>query len=179
MDPYAFTVSLTLMLEGNQLIWSPTPPKPRPPYLPSCLGRILLYKVIIMHHIWLQVAKLAVKNQLFAEATKQPGITFIAAKFDGILGMGWPSIAVNNIPTVFENMVAQGLVSSPVFGFYLSRYRRIYICVLPIYPTRYHFSSVTIFTYYLYAYKKGSSKGQFWNAIDLLLTIWLQTTEAL
>ena len=71
---------------------------------------------------WLQVAKLSVKNQLFAEATKQPGITFIAAKFDGILGMGWPSIAVNNIPTVFENMVAQGLVQSPVFGFYLSRY---------------------------------------------------------
>lgn len=68
-----------------------------------------------------QVAGLAVKNVLFAEATKQPGISFIAAKFDGILGMGWPSISVDNIPTVFEDMVAQGLVASPVFGFYLSR----------------------------------------------------------
>ena len=68
-----------------------------------------------------QIAKLAVKNVLFAEATKQPGIAFVAAKFDGILGMGWPSISVDNIPTVFEDMVAQGLVGSPVFGFYLSR----------------------------------------------------------
>jgi len=67
------------------------------------------------------VAGLVVKNVLFAEATKQPGISFIAAKFDGILGMGWPSISVNHIPTVFEDMVSQGLVPSPVFGFYLSR----------------------------------------------------------
>ena len=61
------------------------------------------------------------KNVLFAEATKQPGISFIFAKFDGILGMGWPSISVNNIAPVFEDMVAQGLVENPVFGFYLSR----------------------------------------------------------
>lgn len=67
------------------------------------------------------IAGLVVKNVLFAEATKQPGISFVAAKFDGILGMGWPSISVDNIPTVFEDMVAQGLVGSPVFGFYLSR----------------------------------------------------------
>ena len=30
----AFTVCLTLMWEGNQLMWSRTPPKPRPPALP-------------------------------------------------------------------------------------------------------------------------------------------------
>ena len=68
-----------------------------------------------------QVGGLSVKNVLFAEATKQPGISFIAAKFDGILGMGWPSIAVDDIPPVFQDMVAQGLVGNPVFGFYLSR----------------------------------------------------------
>ena len=70
----------------------------------------------------LQIAGLAVKNQTFAEAISQPGITFIAARFDGILGMGYPSISVNNVPTVFGNMVAQKLVPSPVFSFYLNRY---------------------------------------------------------
>ena len=68
-----------------------------------------------------QIAGLQVKNQVFAEATKQPGLTFIAAKFDGILGMAFPSISVDHITPVFQNMVAQQLVAKPVFGFWLDR----------------------------------------------------------
>ena len=64
---------------------------------------------------------MTVKNQLFAEAVKQPGISFIAAKFDGILGMAFSSISVNRIVPVFQTMVSQGLVQSTVFGFWLDR----------------------------------------------------------
>jgi len=62
-----------------------------------------------------------VKDVLFAEAVKEPGIAFVAAHFDGILGFGFPTIAVNGIPPFFQQAVASGAVKEPVFAFYLAK----------------------------------------------------------
>lgn len=69
----------------------------------------------------LALAGLTVKGQVFGEATSIPGITFVVAKFDGLLGMGFQTISQDNVVTPFQNMVDQKLVSDPVFSFYLNR----------------------------------------------------------
>jgi phytepsin len=64
---------------------------------------------------------LVVPGQTFAEATKEPGVAFIAAKFDGILGMGYETIAVAGVTPPFQNMLARGLLDAPLFSFWISR----------------------------------------------------------
>ncbi|TXG55390.1 hypothetical protein EZV62_020646 [Acer yangbiense] len=68
-----------------------------------------------------KVGDLVVKNQDFIEATKEASITFLAAKFDGILGLGFQEISVGKAVPVWYNMVNQGLVNEPVFSFWLNR----------------------------------------------------------
>lgn len=67
------------------------------------------------------VADVAVKGQLFGEATSVPGIAFVAARFDGLFGMGYQEISVDGVVPPFYNMVSQKLVEQPVFSFWLSR----------------------------------------------------------
>ncbi|KAM5433096.1 aspartic proteinase precursor [Microsporum ferrugineum] len=66
-----------------------------------------------------QIGDMKIKNQLFAEATSEPGLAFAFGRFDGILGMGYDTISVNKITPPFYKMVEQGLVDEPVFSFYL------------------------------------------------------------
>ncbi|XP_057584314.1 pregnancy-associated glycoprotein 2-like [Hippopotamus amphibius kiboko] len=40
--------------------------------------------------------------------------------YDGILGLAYPSLALENTTPVFDNMKTQGVISQPVFAFYLS-----------------------------------------------------------
>jgi saccharopepsin len=63
---------------------------------------------------------LKVKDQLFAEVTNEPGLAFAFGKFDGILGLGYDSIAVNKIPSLLTNFIDQKLIDEPVFSFYLT-----------------------------------------------------------
>ncbi|KAL2253301.1 aspartic proteinase A1-like isoform X2 [Sesamum indicum] len=67
------------------------------------------------------IGHLVVKYQEFIEATSEPGLTFLVAKFDGILGLGFQEISVGNATPVWYNMVKQGLVKEPVFSFWLNR----------------------------------------------------------
>jgi cathepsin D len=69
----------------------------------------------------LWISDLQVLNQTFAEATAEPGITFIAAAFDGILGLAFESISVDAVTPVWYNIMDQNLVDENVFSFWLSK----------------------------------------------------------
>ncbi|NXH32009.1 RENI protein, partial [Myiagra hebetior] len=45
--------------------------------------------------------------QVFAEATALPAFPFIFARFDGVLGMGYPGQAIGGITPVFDRILAQ------------------------------------------------------------------------
>jgi len=55
----------------------------------------------------------------FGEATNEPGLTFTEARFDGLCGLGFQSIAVDNVVPPFKQFQADGLLDDYVFAFYL------------------------------------------------------------
>ena len=59
------------------------------------------------------------KNYLFAEVddTSGLGVGYRLGKFDGILGLAWPAISVDGVPTPLEAMVAS--LDEPCFAFAL------------------------------------------------------------
>ena len=61
------------------------------------------------------------KSQEFAEVTDAEGLgaAYKLGKFDGILGMAFGVLSVNDVTTPFDNLVAQGLVDTAQFAFYL------------------------------------------------------------
>jgi len=68
----------------------------------------------------MSIGDLKIKDQVFAEATEEPGLAFAFGRFDGILGLGYDTISVNKIVPPFYSMIDQGLLDEPVFAFYLS-----------------------------------------------------------
>uniref|UniRef100_A0A8C2TWG9 cathepsin E n=1 Tax=Coturnix japonica TaxID=93934 RepID=A0A8C2TWG9_COTJA len=63
---------------------------------------------------------MTVYNQPFAESVSEPGKAFQDSEFDGILGLAYPSLAVDGVTPVFDNMMAQDLVELPIFSVYMS-----------------------------------------------------------
>ena len=57
----------------------------------------------------LRIGDLSIKGQDFGETTNEPGLAFAFGRFDGILGLGYDTIAVNHVTPPFYNMINQKL----------------------------------------------------------------------
>ena len=64
---------------------------------------------------------LKIKDVTFGEATHEGSISFVVARFAGILGMGFQAISVDKIPPVFYLMYQQKLVQDYSYSFYLTK----------------------------------------------------------
>lgn len=67
------------------------------------------------------MAGIQIPGQVFAEALSEPSLVFVAAKFDGILGLSYPVLSIDGVKPPFNNMLDQGLLEEPMFSFWLSR----------------------------------------------------------
>jgi len=64
---------------------------------------------------------LKAQNVTFGEVTSLSGVSFLMAKFDGIMGMGFRTISVQNVSTVVETLHEQGQIDEASFSFYLTK----------------------------------------------------------
>ncbi|KAL0968134.1 hypothetical protein UPYG_G00262810 [Umbra pygmaea] len=64
------------------------------------------------------IGSLSIKDQVFGEAVKINGANFVAARFDGVLGMSYPT-NVGTTP-VFDNIMKKKLLANNIFSFYLN-----------------------------------------------------------
>jgi len=69
----------------------------------------------------LQLGDFTVTKQVFGEATSEPGLSFLTAKFDGLLGLGFQSISADGVIPPWYNIISQGLVTNQLFSFWLNK----------------------------------------------------------
>ena len=59
-------------------------------------------------------------TQTLGAATQYLGLEIDQFPADGLMGMGFQSISAHNAPPVFQTLISEGVVTSPVFGFKLA-----------------------------------------------------------
>jgi aryl carrier-like protein len=63
----------------------------------------------------------SIKKQTI-ELAKEESDTFASGPIDGLLGLGFDSITtVKGVKTPVDNLISQGLISSPIFGVHLGK----------------------------------------------------------
>ncbi|XP_078098066.1 gastricsin-like [Mustelus asterias] len=68
------------------------------------------------------VAGITIPKQELGLSQNEPGTSFYYSRYDGILGLAYPALSAGWATTVFDNMMSDNLVASPLFSIYLGRH---------------------------------------------------------
>ncbi|XP_010271045.1 PREDICTED: cyprosin-like [Nelumbo nucifera] len=68
-----------------------------------------------------QMGNFIVKDQTFAEVTRERSLTLLMAEFDGIMGLGFQEKSAGNVLPIWYSMGEQGLLRDKVFSFWFNR----------------------------------------------------------
>ncbi|QHO01542.1 hypothetical protein HN51_036233 [Arachis hypogaea] len=68
-----------------------------------------------------KVGDIIIKEQVFAEITKEGSLALLALHYDGILGLGFKDISIGEITPVWYNMIDQGYIYQNVFSLWLNK----------------------------------------------------------
>ncbi|PHT49513.1 Aspartic proteinase A2 [Capsicum baccatum] len=68
-----------------------------------------------------KVGSSVVNQQVFTEVTREGFFTFLHARYDGVLGLGFQDVAAGRVTPVWYNMLLQHIVTQPIFSFWLNR----------------------------------------------------------
>jgi len=68
---------------------------------------------------------LCIEKQSFLESVQEPGATFQVAKFDGLVGMGYDSIAAKGITTPFSKLLKSDKCEEKVFAFWMNKEKQL------------------------------------------------------
>lgn len=85
-----------------------------------CKTETLLFHFFIA----IQVADICIENQVFGVATQLASF-FADQPFDGILGLAFQSIAVDNVIPPVQNMINSQLLAHPWFTVWMTSYKII------------------------------------------------------
>ncbi|XP_067090886.1 gastricsin-like [Osmerus mordax] len=66
------------------------------------------------------VGGIVINNQEIGLSTNEPGQNFVVAKFDGILGLSYPTISAGGETPVMDNMMSKRLLQADIFAFYMT-----------------------------------------------------------
>ncbi|XP_044798491.1 pregnancy-associated glycoprotein-like isoform X1 [Bubalus bubalis] len=71
-----------------------------------------------------QIGDLVIMNQTFALTYRQISKILPFVPFEGVLGLGYPSLTTSRIIPVFDSLMLQKVISEPVFAFYLNNKKK-------------------------------------------------------